>query len=201
MAPTRALADVDEGIRERIAFLVTAHTLTGVERRNRLLDNSRAENSAEHSWHLALCALVLAPTFAPTVDLGHVLALLTVHDVIEVIAGDIPYDDPSRTAQAAIDATAARTMFATFPDGERLLTHWNEYSAAVTPEARFAQGIDHLQPILVHWAGGGRVWRERPVARATVQQRVADATAFWPPIGHLASRIVADAAKRGDFVA
>lgn len=200
MERLEGLSDIDAATRERLRFLVYANGLTGVERFCRLPDGSRQENAAEHSWHVSLCALVLAPGLAPNVDLERVLKMLAVHDVVEVEVGDVPiYDRAGREAVAAIEREAARRVFGGVPDGAPLLELWEEFEAAATDEARFARAVDRLQPVLLHWIGGGRVWRAREITRAQLDEVVEIVDRLWPRATHLARAMIDDAARRGDF--
>jgi putative hydrolase of HD superfamily len=189
---------IGESDRARLDFLVAAHGLTGVARLNRLLDGSRGETSAEHSWHLALAALVLGEE--QDLDLARVLGMLLVHDVVEVDAGDVPiYDLEARLAIAADEERAAVRLFGLLPDatGDRLHDLWREFEAAETREARFARALDRLQPILIHWAGDGVVWAERGTTVAEERELAALVQSFWPALGPLATALVDDAERRG----
>ena len=203
--PVRADAlEVSEGERRQLEFLVAAHGLTAIARVNRVLDGSRGETSAEHSWHLALTAMVLAPSVAPEVDLLDVLGMLLVHDVVEVDAGDVPiYDAAGRAAVEASERLAAHRLFGILPsDGaSRLAELWEAFEAAETPAARFARAVDRLQPILVHWAGDGSAWRERGITVAQEREIATLVGEFWPALATLADALVDDAARRGMLVA
>jgi putative hydrolases of HD superfamily len=194
------VADAD---RARLAFLVTAHALTGVQRLNRVLDGSRSETSAEHSWHLALSAIMLREHAGPTVALERVVEMILVHDVIEVEVGDVPiYDEPGRLAIAELEDRAAERLFALLPepDASSYLALWHEFESAQTDDARFARALDRLQPILVHWAGGGVVWRERGTTIGDERRLLAMIEGHWPPLTPLATAIVEDALARGMLV-
>ena len=194
------VADAD---RARLAFLVTAHALTGVQRLNRVLDGSRSETSAEHSWHLALSAIMLREHAGPTVALERVVEMILVHDVIEVEVGDVPiYDEPGRLAIARLEDRAAERLFALLPepDASSYLALWREFESAQTDDARFARALDRLQPILVHWAGGGVVWRERGITIGDERRLLAVIERHWPPLTPLATAIVEDALARGMLV-
>ena len=200
--PDALALDAEE--RRRLGFLVAAHGLTSVVRLNRLLDGSRGETSAEHSWHLALTALVLHPTVAPEVDLLAVLEMLLVHDVVEVDAGDVPiYDAVARAAAVAGEEAAATRLFGLLPadQGRRIREAWDAFEAAATPEARFARAVDRLQPILIHWAGDGAVWRERGVTVGQERELMGLVAGFWPPLGPFAEALVDDAIRRGMLLA
>jgi putative hydrolase of HD superfamily len=191
---------LDDDARRRLRFLVTALGLTSVTRVNRLLDGSRGETSAEHSWHLALAAVVLGAGTADGVDLAHVVAMLLVHDLVEIDAGDVPiYDAHARAAAAEGEERAAARLFGLLPpeEAEEQLALWREFEAAESPEARFARALDRLQPILVHWAGDGAAWIERGITEAQERELVAVVEEHWAPLAPLASALVDDAARRG----
>lgn len=182
---------------------MAAHALTGVQRLNRVLDGSRSETSAEHSWHLALSAIMLREHAGPTVSLERVVEMLLVHDIVEVDAGDIPvYDGAARLAVAEIEERAADRLFGLLPepDASSYLVLWQEFESAQTDDARFARALDRLQPLLVHWAGGGAVWRERGTTVSDERQLLAVIKEHWPPLTPLATAIVEDALQRGMLV-
>jgi putative hydrolase of HD superfamily len=193
---------IGDSDRARLEFLVAAHGLTGVARLNRLLDGSRGETSAEHSWHLALAALVLGED--EDLDLARVIGMLLVHDVVEVDAGDVPvYDLEARLAIAADEERAAVRLFGLLPEttGAKLHELWHEFEAAETREARFARALDRLQPILIHWAGDGAAWAERGTTVAEERDLAAIVEGFWPALGPLATALVDDAVRRGLLLA
>jgi len=191
---------VAAALRRQLDFLLTAHLLTGVTRVNRLLDGSRGESSAEHSWHLALMAVVLAADEAPGVDLGRVLTMLLIHDLVEVEAGDVPiYDEQRRLDIVAVEEQAAARLFARLPaaQGGGLLELWHEFEAAETDEARFARAVDRLQPLLLHWASDGAAWAERRITATQERGLMAVIEQFWPSLGPVADGLIADAHRRG----
>ncbi|MFW8634669.1 HD domain-containing protein [Cribrihabitans pelagius] len=134
----------------QFAFLLEADKLRQVERQNLILDCSRVENSAEHSWHLALYALALAPHAAPEVSVNRVIRMLLLHDLVEIDAGDHPIDSaPDWQAVAAAEQAAADRLFGLLPSdqGVEMLRLWQEFETAETPDARFAKRLDHCQPV------------------------------------------------------
>ena len=144
--------------------MLEADALKTIQRRNSIVSGTRLENSAEHSWHLAVMALVLAPYSKEPVDIGHVVAMLLVHDLVEIDAGDtFVYDVSARLEQEAAEAAAADRLFAMFPDGHELRALWDEFEARATPEARFARAIDRLEPLLLNHANRGEPWRRHGV--------------------------------------
>jgi putative hydrolases of HD superfamily len=191
---------VPEETRRRLDFLVASHALTGVGRLNRLVDGSRAESSAEHSWHLTLTAIALAGEYAPEVTLGRVLTMLAIHDLVEVEAGDVPiYDEQARIDIEAEERLAAERLFGRLPapQGAELLAAWHEFEDASTPDARFARAVDRLQPLLLHWAGDGSVWAARGVTVEQERRLMSAIEQFWPPLGPIATALIDDAHRRG----
>ncbi len=138
----------------QLNFLLEADKLKRVDRANFLADGSRRENSAEHSWHVTLMAIVLAECCPEPVCLCRVLELLTIHDLVEIGAGDTPlYDNEAIQSQLDRETAAAEHLFAMLPAGQstRLLQLWQEFEARLTPEARFARAVDALAPTWLHW--------------------------------------------------
>jgi putative hydrolases of HD superfamily len=144
---------------DQMEFLLTCDRLKSVARTTYLHDGTRPENSAEHSWHLALMALTLGEYAPAGPDLNRVVRLLLVHDLVEVYAGDTHFDAaPARLAgQHATEAQAAARLFGSLPANQAEAFHalWNEFEAHVTPEARFAKALDALAPMLLTWGEGG----------------------------------------------
>ena len=135
-------------------------------RRNSITDGSRRENSGEHSWHLALMALVLAPHSSEPVDVGRVVEMLLVHDLVEIDAGDtFVYDTAAPRAEGGARDAAADRLFAMVPgaDGARLRARWDEFEARATPESRFAHSVDRLAPLLLNHANHGGLWAENEI--------------------------------------
>lgn len=170
--------DVTEGAegrtRAQLDFLLEADRLKGIERRTTLADASRRENSAEHSWHLALFALVLAEHATEDLDVDRVVRMLLLHDLVEVDAGDtFAYDEEARIDQVERERVAAARIFGVLPDdqGEVWRALWEEFEAQETAESRFAKAIDRLQPILLNFASGGVAWREHDITAGQVLER------------------------------
>jgi putative hydrolase of HD superfamily len=164
-----------DGIDAALAFLMEADRLKGVERRNRLADGSRRENTAEHSWHLGIAALVLAPFATEPVDVGTAVAMALVHDIVEIDAGDtFAYDEAEGAAtKQAREEEAADRLFGLLPaaTGQRFRALWDEYERGDTAEARFVMAIDRMAPMLLNLAEGASTWREYGISRSRVIAR------------------------------
>jgi putative hydrolase of HD superfamily len=163
-----------ERLERQLRFLMEIDWLKQVFRQSYVTDGSRKENDAEHSWHFALFALVLAEYANEPVDIGRVVRMALVHDIVEVDAGDvIVYDAAARTRQAAVERAAAERLFGMLPpeQGAEFRALWEEFEARLTPEARFAAALDRMQPVMLNLHTGGRSWREHGIARARVLAR------------------------------
>lgn len=159
----------------QIAFLSEADKLKSVLRASQLHDASRFENSAEHSWHVMLYALVLAEQAAPEVQVDRVLKMLLLHDIVEIDAGDNPiHGDVDAAAQDAAEQTAADRLFGLLPDDQRdnFRALWDEFEAAETPDAIFAKSIDRVQAPISNLANGGDGWRTYDVTFEQLETRV-----------------------------
>ena len=192
------LGDGDDPLARRIRFALEADRLKGVLRRTRLVDGSRHENSAEHSWHLALLAMLLADTAAPEVDAARVVRMLLVHDLIEVDAGDtFAFDTAGYLDKSDRERAAADRLFGLLPGDQRdeLRALWEEFEAEETPDARFAVALDRFQPLLLNFYGGGGSWAEHGITRAQVLRRMAPiehgAPALWPFVLRVVDRACA----------
>lgn len=163
-----------QALQQQLTFLREIDRLKTVIRQSPLLDRSRRENSAEHSWHLALYALVLQDQAAGTVNIHRVLQMLLLHDVVEVDVGDTPiHGGASAEVQSAQESRAAERLFGLLPQpqGGALLALWQEFEAAETEDAQFAKALDRFQPLLVNVFTGGGTWAENGVTLQQVVER------------------------------
>ena len=164
-----------ERLIEQIRFLMEADQLKTVLRRSHLIAADRRENDAEHSWHLALMALVLAEYADEPVDVGRVLALVVVHELVEIYAGDtFLYDAEARVDQAEREQRAAERLFGLLPadQTERFRALWDEFEARVTAEAKFAKAMDSLEPLLLNFhTQGTSTWTDPQVTAELVRAR------------------------------
>jgi putative hydrolases of HD superfamily len=179
----------------QLAFLKEADKLKSIVRKNLIGDRSRRENSAEHSWHLALTAAVLAEYAARPVDLTQVLRTVLIHDLVEIDAGDtFSYGTAGQADKAAREALAAERLFSLLPADQalELQSLWRAFEDGSTAEGRFARVVDWLQPLLLHELTGGPVWKEHQVRKSQVLARVGgiaqDAPRLWPWVVELLDR-------------
>ncbi len=162
-----------EALKKTIDFIDYLDKLKYITRRNSLHDKSRQENTAEHSWHAAMAALLLVPFANEPVDINKVIKMLLIHDLIEIEAGDtFVYDLEAAKAQEAKENEAARRIFMELapPDqGPALLGLWEEFEARQTPEAKFAKAIDRFMPIFSNLINGGASWQPNQIAVSQVR--------------------------------
>jgi putative hydrolase of HD superfamily len=192
--------DVRSRVARQIAFVLELDKAKQILRQNPLTDGSRAENDAEHMWHLAVMALVLAEHAAERVDVQRVLELVLFHDVVEIDAGDAyVYDDEARLAKAELEAIAAERIYGLLPDDqeERFKSLWQEYEAGESAEARFASALDRLAPLLLNHAAEGGAWLRHKPGAARVRSRNSVVGEHAPALGPVVDDLIADAVARG----
>lgn len=174
----------------QFAFLTEACKLKSVLRGTTLCDGSRRENSGEHSWHIALYAMVMAEHANRPINIDRVIRMLLIHDIVEIDAGDNPIHgdhDPAETE--VIERTAADRIFGLLPADQATAFRalWDEFEAAETDDAIFAKSIDRVQPVISNLESGGKSWLDYNVTREQVETRVGQkvsrgAPALWMTI-------------------
>jgi putative hydrolase of HD superfamily len=185
----------------QLRFLREADQLKTVLRQSRIIDGSRRENSAEHSWHLALMGFVLQEYAPAGTDLSRVIGMLLVHDLVEIDAGDLFVYAGARAQarQEAAERAAADRLFGLLPSaqaaGFRAL--WDEFEERRTPEAKFARALDRLQPMLANYQLGGGTWQEHAITAEQVLDKVALIEDGSPRLGAFARELVNSAVEEG----
>jgi len=188
----------------QINFILEADKLKTVTRNTLLADGSRFENAAEHSWHVALAAVVLFDS-APGqgMDLSRIVNMLLVHDLVEIDAGDLLcYHTDQVPAQKEKERKAAERIFNLLPDGrgELLRQLWQEFEAFETPEARFANAVDRLQPLLQAMRTEGQTWRQHRIRKDQVIERMRPIRAALPYLWEYVLEMIEDAVKKGYLI-
>ena len=191
-----------ERLTRQLDFVVEIDKLKSVLRQSLLADRSRHENSAEHSWHLAMMVLYLAEYVPGPIDAARALELALTHDLVEIDAGDtFVYDDEACQDQHQREQRAAARIFGLLPDDQQaaLWNQWRELEAAESPEAKLVQVLDRLQPLLLHEATAGVIWQQHGVSKSQVMTRVSDIELHAPALWPLVCRIVERAVARGQL--
>lgn len=185
---------------EQIKFLVEMDKMKNIYRRTRVLHEDRSENDAEHAWHLAMLALVLSEYANEPVDLKTVLATVLIHDVVEIDAGDTyAYDTEGYSTKEAREKKAADRLFGMLPEdqGTYLRRLWDEFEAQSTPEARFANSLDRVQPLLLNYCKHGETWVQNGIRREQVEARNQPTYDGSKVLGELAMELIRRAAEEG----
>lgn len=164
-----------ERLQQQIQFIIEVDKLKRVLRQTSLVGNSRRENSGEHSWHIALMAVVLAEHTNEETDLLRTLKMLLIHDTVEIDAGDtFAYDEVGALDKEEREDKAARRIFGLLPADQRdeFYALWLEFEARATPEARFANAMDRLMPSLHNYHNDGGTWGRDGINHARVVKRL-----------------------------
>jgi putative hydrolases of HD superfamily len=190
---------LEDRLERQLAFIVEIDKLKRVLRQTLLADESRQENSAEHSWHLALMAGLLAEYAPAGTDVARVVRMVLVHDLVEIDAGDaFCYDPVAVMGKVEREEACADRLFGMLPpeQGAELRELWDDFEAGTTPEARFANSLDRLQPLLQNLNTRGGTWRMHGVRREQVVKRmepIRDAMPqLWPLVESALERATAE---------
>ena len=187
-------------LKRQIGFIVELDKLKTIVRQSWLADGSRRENSAEHSWHVALMALVLAEHANADMDLARVVKLLLLHDVVEIDAGDVLiYDVAGNVSKPERERQAAERIYGMLPDDQaaELRALWEEFEMGETTEARFAASLDRLMPLLHNFLTEGRAWRHHGVTADQVLAANARIAAGSAALWDYARGLIDEAVERG----
>ncbi|ANZ10366.1 HD domain-containing protein [Vibrio parahaemolyticus] len=166
-------------LEKQLALLIELDKLKSVLRRTRVKSaEGRLENSGEHSWHVALMAVLMEEHANAPVDICRVMKMLLIHDVVEIDAGDtFVYDTAATKEQAEKEIKAAERLFGMLPtdQGQELLALWLEFEAAQSDDAKYAKALDRLIPMLLNYHNNGQSWKENSVTREqalTINKRI-----------------------------
>lgn len=190
----------DDRLARQLAFALELDKLKTILRQTLLTDASRQENDAEHSWHVAALAVLLAEYAPDGADPLRASRMLLFHDVVEIDAGDtFIHDEAGNADKAEREERAARRLYGMLPadQTDALVALWREYEERLTPTARFADALDRLQPIMNNFATEGGTWRPHGVTADKVLRLVERIRAGAPALGDYAEGLVAEAVRRG----
>ena len=168
-----------ERLEKQLALVIELDKLKSILRRTRVKSaEGRLENSGEHSWHVALMAILMEEHANAPVDICRVMKMLLIHDVVEIDAGDtFVYDTAASQEQAEKEIRAAERLFGMLPSDQEqeLLALWHEFEAAQTDDAKYAKALDWLIPMLLNYHNNGQSWKEHGVSREqalTINKRI-----------------------------
>lgn len=195
-----SVKDFPKKLAQQMVFIAEVDKMKNIIRRTLLTDGSRRENDAEHSWHLALMAIVLEEYAAEPVNLGRVLAMVTVHDLIEIYAGDtFAFDTSANQDKAAREQVAAEKLFALLDEkqGRELRQLWEEFDVINTADSRFATSLDRIQPFMHNVLTEGHTWKLGGVTKEQVYRRMEPVKKGTPALWPWIEEQVANAIEKG----
>ena len=187
--------------KKQMEFILEVDKLKHVLRQTILMDRSRRENSAEHSWHIALLVPVLAEYAKETdIDMFHVMKILVIHDLVEIDAGDTYcYDDKGREDQTQREEIAADRIFGLLPaeQATEFRALWDEFEKRETPESGFANALDRVQPFLHNYFTDGQTWQANNINSRQVHERMRPVKDGAPDLWDYVNTLIEDAVKKG----
>ncbi len=188
---------------QQLSFVLEIDKLKTILRQTLLTDSSRRENSAEHSWHLAIMSFLLTEYATEPIDVPRVMKMLLVHDLIEIDAGDtFAYDAAGNAGKAEREKRGAERVFGLLPEDQAREVRglWEEFEAGQSAESKDANALDRLQPLLHNSVTAGGTWRIHAVARHQVYRRMEPIRTALPELWPVVTGIIEDACRRGWIV-
>lgn len=185
---------------QQLSFIVEIDKLKGVLRRSQLINEERYEDSAEHSWHIALMAVVLAEHANEPVDLLRVVKMLLIHDIVEIDAGDTyAYDEGGKQSQQVREQAAAARIFGLLPKDQagEFKALFDEFDERETPESRYANAVDRLMPLMHNVHSNGVEWRKHDITQAQVFQRIKPVDDGSAALWGIAESLIDDSVDKG----
>ena len=190
-----------ERLDQQLKFTAEIDKMTSILRRTMLIDKSRRENDAEHSWHIAVMALLFEEYVSEPVDIGHVVKMCVVHDLIEIYAGDtFAYDVKGNLDKAEREEKAADKLFAILPEeqGAYIRFLWEEFDGMETADSKYAACLDRIQPFFHNTLTEGHTWVESGTTdRAAVEKRMLIVKKFMPSVYPWVEKNIDNAITKG----
>lgn len=190
----------DPMLERKLSFLDELDALKRVLRVNLLQDGSRRENTAEHSWHMAVMAVVLSDYAPPGMDILRALKMALVHDVVEIDAGDTyAFDDKAYLDKEHREQLAADRLFKLLPQplDRELRALWDDFEEGLSPEARFINALDRLSPFQQHLGNEGKTWKEKSMSVSKLLTRIGSVKDDCPSLWPYMEEKIAEAVKKG----
>ena len=187
-------------LEKQISFILELDKMKNLYRQTYVLHEERKENDAEHSWHIAIMAILLSEYANSDIDAAKVIKMLLLHDIIEIDAGDTYcYDVVGNSTKAEREEKAAQRIFGLLPDDQyrEFYDLWREFEDSLTKEARFAAVLDRLQPLLLNYTKGGISWLEHGIHKEQVFKRNVDYFSESDELAELIKSVIDDAEKKG----
>ncbi len=191
---------ISERLRKQIEFMLEIDKIKNIYRQTYVLHEDRKENDAEHSWHLAILAFLLAEYANEPIDVMHVMKMVLVHDIVEIDAGDTYcYDAEGSKTKAIREEKAAERIFGLLPDDQKqeFYALWREFEDNITNNAKFANILDRIQPLLLNYTKDGISWKEHDVCKSQVMNRIFVSADASDSLAELMKSVIDDAADKG----
>ncbi|MEZ0006840.1 putative hydrolase of HD superfamily [Flavobacterium sp. 28YEA47A] len=185
---------------KQVAFIKEIDKLKYIQRRTRLFQSDRHENDAEHSWHLAMMAVVLAGHSDKSIDVLKVVQMVLIHDLVEIDAGDtFIYDTSKNHTNTEEELVAAKRIFGLLPEKQarEFLAIWEEFEEGNTHEAKFARAMDRFEPLLQNTSNNGGTWAEYDVEYHTVYNKKKAIKDGSATIWNYAERLLNESVEKG----
>lgn len=192
--------DISKRLEQQISFMLELDKMKNIYRQTYVLYEDRKENDAEHSWHLAIAAMLLSEYADSKIDLIKVMKMVLVHDIVEIDAGDTYcYDADGNSTKSQREEKAAQRIFGLLPDDQHdeFYALWREFEDSNTPEARFAAVLDRIQPLLLNYTKHGISWKEHGIRKEQVLNRNKTYFGESAELSHLIKAIINDAVSEG----
>ena len=194
---------MDERLKKQLEFVYELDKLKSINRQTYIADGSKHENDAEHSWHLALMCMLLSEHSNQEIDVLKTMSMVLIHDAVEVDAGDTyAYDETGNLSKREREVKAAERIFNILPEeqGKKVRALWDEFEEKETPESKFANALDRLQPIILNHLTDGRAWREHGVKKSQVHNRNKNVGEASKEFGELIDQIINFNVEKGNLI-
>lgn len=191
---------MNDRLEKQINFILELDKMKNLYRQTYVLHEDRKENDAEHSWHIAIMAILLSEYANSEIDVTKVIKMLLLHDIIEIDAGDTYcYDAVGNSTKAEREEKAAQRIFGLLPEDQYRDFYglWREFEDSTTKEARFAAVLDRLQPLMLNYTKGGISWQEHGIYKEQVLKRNENYFSESDELEKLIRSVIDDAEKKG----
>lgn len=189
-----------ERLRQQLEFIIEIDSMKNILRRTLIMDGSRRENDAEHSWHISIMAMILQEYSEGETDITRVIKMLLVHDLVEIYAGDTyAYDEQGALDKEEREIRAADKLFGHLPPDQQQQFRelWDEFELGHTLDARYAACMDRLQPLLHNYVTKGHTWKEGNVDSAKIYKRMSVIESTAPRLWEVVEYIINDSIEKG----
>lgn len=193
---------MDEHLEQQLAFSLEIDKVKNIFRQTHLSGHGRNENDAEHSWHMAIMAYLLKEYSNEKVDIGKVMLMCLIHDIVEIDAGDTyAYDEAGLKTQKERETAAKERIFSLLPEEQKaeLAALFDEFEAYETAESKFAHAMDNLQPLILNHSNGGGDWKAHNVSASQVYKRQSKTRLGSEKLFEVTNRIIQENVEKGNL--